>query len=98
MRPTDGITGLLIAFTLWAMFVILKDEFESNIPIVYYVALLAYLFELGGLDPLSVYSALVCGFLLRFEFVNHPVTRLLQLLELTLLTYILWTCSTLILD
>ena len=71
---------------------------ESNWPLVYYSALTAYWSGYPyTLDTYWVMGGLLCGLLLRFEFLGGAAEKLIRALELLVFGYVLWHCVKLIL-
>jgi hypothetical protein len=66
---------------------------DSNWPVVYYSLTLGHMqiFE-GGLNPNLVYGALVCGALLRFEFMSGWFLSMIEYLEYGVLLFIAFRC------
>ena len=70
----------------------------SNWPLAYYGALLAYWRGYAyTLDTYWVFGGLLCGLLLRFEFLGSAVEKLIRTLEVLVLAYVAWHCVMLIL-
>ena len=70
---------------------------DSNWPVVFYALAFGHLqiFE-GGLYPNLVYSAFVCGALLRFEFMSGWFLTIIEILEYGCLLFLAWRCLELI--
>ena len=63
-------TILLIAGAGLVIYLRTKRQPESNIPLMYFIALVAYAAVMGGSIPAWVtYAGLVVALLLRFEFI-----------------------------
>ena len=80
--PFNVSTVLLIAFACWVIFLRLKGNSQTNIPLIYYGIIVYYVVANDTqLSPVFVYIALILGLLLRFEFMNIKVTKAVSLLE-----------------
>src|ERR1039457_2669083 len=80
--PFNVSTALLIAFACWVIFLRLKGNSETNIPLIYYGIIVYYVVAYDTqLSPVFVYIALVLGLLLRFEFMNLKLIKAVSLLE-----------------
>ena|SRR5260370_42583024 len=79
--PFNVSTALLIAFAGWVIYLRLKGNSETNIPLFYYGIMVYYMVAYEALPPVVVYIALILGLLLRFEFMNTKVAKALMLLE-----------------
>jgi len=90
-------TALFAAFAAFVVFVRLKGWIESNVPLLFYVALVSYMQAIQGAAPLW----LICtGFgltlLLRFEFMNPFFIRAVKSIEIVVLGAIIYLCVTMI--
>ena len=76
-------TGLLVAFALFVIYIRLKNWFDSNVPIFFYIILIGYMASIDGAIPFWLTCA---GFgltlILRFEFMNTGFTRAVKFLEI----------------
>ncbi len=89
--PFNLTTCLLLIFTVGLIVFRFTRRIDSNWPLVYYFLLVLYSKGFAGsLDPRWVYAAVVTALFLRFEFMGGWVTRFFRLVELVILTYILW--------
>jgi hypothetical protein len=88
---------LLIAFGLLVMYTQWKNLFDSNLPIIFYVAFFAFMQTVDGSVP---FWLIIAGFslalILRFEFMNTGLTRFVKYLELAALGAMLYLSSTMI--
>jgi len=92
------VTLFLMAATLLVAAKRLSSAVDSNWPIVYYGVLLAYWRSYAyTLDNYWVMGGLLCGLLLRFEFLGGAVEKLIRALELLVFVYVTWCCIRLIL-
>ena len=79
------------ALTVWMLTARYRGVLESNWPLFYYVGLVVYsLMFASFLDPAWVYAGVVCGLLLRFEFMGGIFLKLIRLIEFVVLLYILY--------
>jgi len=80
--PFNVSTALLIAFACWVIYLRLKGNSDTNIPLIYYGIVVYYVVAYDTqLQPMVVYIALVLGLLLRFEFMNVKFMKVVSLLE-----------------
>jgi len=72
---------------------------DSNLPLTYYGLLLAYWHgNAYTLDNYWVLGGLMCGLLLRFEFLGGAVEKLIRVLEQLVFVYVAVRCVKLILQ
>ena len=84
-------TALQIAGALLVVYLRLKHRPESNVPPLFFAGLAAYTGFLNGeLPPRITYIGLVTSLLLRFEFMNPAVTRLVEFCEFAILAAIIY--------
>ncbi len=79
--PFNVSTALLIAFACLVIYLRLKGNSETNIPLFYYGVIVYYVIAYEALPPVVVYISLVLGLLLRFEFMNTKMSKVLRFLE-----------------
>lgn len=95
MQPTtfNITTLLLMVLTIGAMLMRYKIRPENSWPLLYYFALIAYTqkFDLV-VNTTPVYTAFVCGLLIRFEFMSGWVLKLTMYIETIMLGYVLIRC------
>ena len=87
--PLNVTTLLVVTLGCIAGWFLTKRRFDSNLTIFFYLTVLAY----AGWSDRHVNSALygaglILALLLRFEFMNPPLTRLVMVLEVCLLAAI----------
>jgi hypothetical protein len=91
-------TALIVAFALFVIYTRLKNWLDSNVPIFFYVVLIAYMKSVDGSVPLWL---MLTGFglslVLRFEFMNVTFARVVKVLELCALGGIIYLCIRMIL-
>ena len=92
-------TTVLIIGTFFVVYVRLMNWLDSNIPLMYYALMIAYTNGLEErLSPFVIYAGMALALLLRFEFMNHALTRFVKGLELSLLALIIYECSAMVLQ
>jgi hypothetical protein len=92
-------TFLLAVGALWVALSRFSVQTESNWPLVFYGGLTLWFFSYSvPLNPMVLYTAIVCGLLLRFEFLNQRLILLVRFIELILLMMIAWTLFQLLLS
>ena len=90
-------TALMAAFALFVIYTRLKNWLESNVPLLYYLALIIYMQAVEGNVPLWLSLAgLCCALILRFEFMNEVFIRIVKLVEMVVLVIICYLCVTMI--
>jgi|SRR5579864_6670763 len=91
-------TALIVAFALFVVYTRLKNWLDSNVPIFFYVILIAYMKSVDGDVPLwLMLTAFALGLVLRFEFMNVTFARIVKVLELCALGLIIYFCVQMIL-
>jgi hypothetical protein len=83
---------LLMAATVFMMIVRLRKPIENNWPFIYWLAVTAATLTYPDLtfDFRIILVGLIAGLMLRFEFLNHAVTKLVMLVEMLVWFYILY--------
>ena len=98
---TDALTvttALIIAFALFVIYTRFKNWLDSNVPIFFYVILIAYMKSVDGTVPLwLMLAAFALGLVLRFEFMNVTFARVVKVFELCALGAIIYFCVQMIL-
>jgi len=93
-------TLLLVAFALFVVYIRTKNWLDSNVPIIYYVAMVIYVRSIDN-PRLPLWVVLVgfaLGGLLRFEFMNAVFTKIVKILELATLAVIIYLSLAMILQ
>ena len=91
-------TALIVAFALFVIYTRLKNWLDSNVPIFFYVILIAYMKSVEGTVPLwLMLTAFALGLVLRFEFMNVTFARIVKVFELCALGAIIYFCVEMIL-
>jgi hypothetical protein len=84
-------TALIVAFALFVVYIRLRNWLDSNIPIFFYVTLVAFMKSVEGDVPIwLMFTAFALGLMLRFEFMNAAFTRAVKALELCALGGIIY--------
>lgn len=89
--PTNVVLLMLAALAACAAFALFKRRLESNLPLLFYCAAMAFIAATGR----EINSALFIGGLagacmLRFEFMNRWVTNVVWTLELAAMSGIVF--------
>jgi hypothetical protein len=83
--------ALLLAFGLFVVYTRLKNWFDSNIPIIFYVLLIAYMQANDGAVPFwLICTGFGLALILRFEFMNSWFAKGIKFLELGALAAMLY--------
>jgi hypothetical protein len=91
--------GLLILFGLFVMYTRLKNWFDSNLPVIFYIVLIAYMQSTEGSVPFwLILTGLALGLILRFEFLNNGFTRFVKVLELGALSGMIYLSTGMLLQ
>jgi hypothetical protein len=87
----------MAAFAMFVIYTRLRNWLESNIPILFYLFLIIYMKAVDGSVPLWLSLAgLGCALVLRFEFINLWVTRVMKFIETGILAVIIYLCVTMV--
>ena len=85
--PLNVITVLLIAFALYVLYFLSQQKLDSNLPVVFYIAVAAFAhFSELQVNTYLVAGGLILALLLRFEFMNSGFTKALLLMEMLAIT------------
>jgi hypothetical protein len=91
-------TALIVAFGLFVIYTRFKNWLDSNVPIFFYVILIAYMKSIEGNVPLwLMLTAFGLALVLRFEFMNVTFARIVKVFELCALVAIIYLCVLMIL-
>jgi hypothetical protein len=91
-------TALIVAFALFVIYTRFKNWLDSNVPIFFYVILIAFMKSVDGDVPLwLMLTAFALGLVLRFEFMNVTFARVVKVFELCALGAIIYFCVQMIL-
>jgi hypothetical protein len=92
-------TALIVAFALFVIYTRFKNWLDSNVPIFFYVILIAFMKSVDGTVPLwLMLTAFALGLVLRFEFMNVTFARVVKVFELCALGGIIYFCIGMILS
>lgn len=94
--PFDITTACLIAFALLVIYTRFRNWIDSNIPILFYLAMIVYTNALEGRMPPWVYLGFGFGLLLRFEFLSAGLINVIKVGELGILSVLIYDCIALI--
>lgn len=87
--PPNVITLCLVAFALYVLYFLSKRKLDSNLPILFYVLVFAFKnFSDRQINPYLLAGGLILALLLRFEFMNSHLAKLLLLMEMLAITAI----------
>jgi hypothetical protein len=91
-------TALIIAFALFVIYTRFKNWLDSNVPIFFYVILIAFMKSVDGEVPLwLMLTGFALALVLRFEFMNVTFARIVKVFELIALGAIIYICIRMIL-
>jgi len=86
------VTLFLIAATLVVTVKRLTASADSNWPLAYYGLLLTYWRGyMYTLDNYWVIGGVLCGLVLRFEFLGGAIEKIIRALELLVFGYVVWS-------
>jgi hypothetical protein len=92
------VTLMLMAATVLVAARRFTTRVDSNWPLTYYGVLLAYWRGYSyTLDTYRVLGGVLCGLILRFEFLGGAVERLIRAFEFLVFGYVILCCVKLIL-
>lgn len=94
--PFSITTALLVAAACLVIYTRLRNWIDSNIPILFYLAMIVYTNALEGRMPPWVYLGFGLALLLRFEFMSGGLITAVKLVELTILSLLVYDCVGLI--
>jgi hypothetical protein len=93
------VTLFLMAATLLAAAKRVAAGLDTKWLLAYYLLLVSYWRGYAyTLDNYWVLGGLLCGMMLRFEFLGGAVEKLIRTLELVVFCYVVWRCIHLILQ
>src|SRR5579862_1706807 len=91
-------TALIVAFALFVIYTRFKNWLDSNVPIFFYVILIAFMKSVEGDVPLwLMLTGFALALVLRFEFMNVTFARVVKVFELCALGAIIYFCMQMIL-
>jgi hypothetical protein len=74
--------GLLAAFGAFIIYTRFRNRLDSNIPLMFYALMIVYVNKWEGPPAWLVYAGLALALVLRFEFMNETLTRIVKLLDI----------------
>ena len=78
--PEGAVILLLVALAAVALGSLFKRQFESNLPLLFYCAVMVFMASTGrGMDAPLVLCGLIATLVLRFEFMNRRITKVVWL-------------------
>jgi hypothetical protein len=85
------VTIFVMALTVVLAYKRFTMRLDSNGPLAYYAVLVGYMrtYE-PGLDHYWVFAGVICGLLLRFEFLGKVADKIVRAFELVVLGYVFW--------
>lgn len=98
LTPFNVINFAVLVMTVWVAVIRYSRGTSSFVPLLYWAAVIAHMrFFQGGYDYRWVLAGTACGLLLRFEFMNAAMAKLIQIGEFAALGYVAWRTIGLIL-
>src|SRR6266496_2304913 len=89
----------MLAATVWVAIKRFTLPVDSNWPLAYYAILVAYCRAYAySLDNYWVLAGLLCGLLLRFEFLGGAAVKLIRAVEIGVFVYVVGRCAVLLLQ
>lgn len=86
----NSLTLLVMAASAAMIWIRLRFSIEKTWPLAYYLIVIAYSEAFpGSLSPYAVFTGVVCGLLLRFEFMGGPVLKAVRVIEFGVFGYVL---------
>lgn len=83
------LTGALFGGSLYVGVSRFRTRLDSNVPLFFYLALVAYgIANPLRINPYVLYVAVIAGLLLRFEFMNDKVIMVVRFVETACLVYL----------
>lgn len=94
----NSLTLAVIALTIGMIYVRFRYALDATWPLLYYVLLIAYSEAFyASLNSHWLFGGIVCGLLLRFEFMGGIVVKGVRVAELAVFGYVIWRCLQLLL-
>jgi hypothetical protein len=82
----------MVAFACLVIYGRLRNWADSNIPIMFYLAMIVYTNALDGQMPPWVYLGFGLALLLRFEFMTGGLITAVKLVEFAVLALLVYDC------
>ena len=81
--PVNVVSLLVIAFAVWVLYFLGKRKLDSNLPLIFYGAVFAFLrYSERDLNNYLFLGGLILALMLRFEFMNRFFTAMTLSLEI----------------
>lgn len=84
---------LVVALAVVALFMVLRKRYSSNLPLLFYFALILFTDATErGVNPYVLYAGLVFAMFLRFEFMGGTLVKLVAFMttaSLLVITYLM---------
>ena len=93
--PFNFSTTLLIGLACWVMYLRMKAPVENNIPLIYNGIMIYYTIMYASqvrVPPVLVFISLILALILRFEFMNAIVTKIVSLFEFCAIGMTIYFC------
>jgi hypothetical protein len=89
--PLDMTTLIVVALAVFAVFMLLRKRYDSNLPLLFYfVAVVFTNLSDRDLNPFILYSGLAFALLLRFEFLNQGFSKVIAFFATTSMCLIIY--------
>lgn len=98
LSTSSSVTAvLIIGLGVFVMYTRLKNWFDSNVPLIFYLLFLSFMRSVDGTVPFWLICAgFGLGLMLRFEFMNTKFTKVVKFLELGALGAMLYLSTTML--
>jgi hypothetical protein len=85
------VSAVMLGASVWMVWGRFTLRLESNWPLVYYLLMVIYNNTYPSrLNPYVLFISVVCGLLLRFEFMGIKVVRTVQIVEFAMLATLMY--------
>jgi hypothetical protein len=89
--PTNMTELLVVALAVVAIVMLMRKRYDSNLPLLFYfVAVVFTNWADRPVNPIVLYGSLGFALLLRFEFMNTGITKVVAFLAGTGLCAVIW--------
>ncbi|MEO8025857.1 MAG: hypothetical protein ABI823_05270 [Bryobacteraceae bacterium] len=93
--PINVTELLIMAIGVLGMYFLFRQKTDSNFLLMYYIAMIIFMSMTDrDVTPYLFYFGMAVALLIRFEFMNAPVTKFVVGVEIIALFLILWTSLT----
>ena len=97
--PYTVTTALMVAFALFVIYVRMRNWMDSNIPLFFYLLMIVYMRAVDGIVPLWLMGAgLGLTLVLRFEFINTWLTKVVKFFEFCALGWMIYLSMRMVLQ